>query len=110
MLETVPDIDDSNIRAAFDREKLRACHIGDATSHVSASLFNPFFFFLLDSLNFLSEINTLLNFLGLLSFYYSGVMDHLLMPIIIFCRFPFWCEGFFFFEGRVRNYIQGSVI
>ena len=73
MLETVPDIDDSNIRAAFDREKLRACHIGDATSHVSASLFNPSFFlsfvyFLLDALNFLSEINTLPNFLGLFSF------------------------------------------
>lgn len=49
MLETVPDIDDSNIRAAFDREKLRACHIGDATSHVSASLFNPFFFLLFSS-------------------------------------------------------------
>lgn len=49
MVETVPDIDDSNIRAAFDREKLGACHIGDATSHVSASLFNPFFYFFLFS-------------------------------------------------------------
>ena len=69
MVETVPDIDDSNIRAAFDREKLRACHIGDATSHVSASLFNPsfflfFVFFLLDALNFLSEIKYPAKFLG----------------------------------------------
>ena len=64
MVETVPDIDDSNIRAAFDREKLRACHIGDATSHVSASLFNPFFLFLLDALNFLSEIKYPAKFLG----------------------------------------------